>query len=124
MVPSFEMAPLSNGSETDATPGWPPMSVNADSMAALGPGSVSLVPSLEAKTSWAVDPDWAGKRSSSRSKAFCDSLPGMANVSSVLPSKVKFRTVAPDRATSQRAMTTHFLRTATCPSRYSRSAMT
>src|SRR5918994_6253556 len=76
MRPSSESWPLSrsNGLGAAVTCGWAPISSTVRSIAACRSDSRN-VPDSAAKTTFAVSPDSAGKRSSSKSIAACDSVP-------------------------------------------------
>ena len=86
MRPSLESwpLPLANGPGAPVTRGWSRISATVRSIAARRSVS-SSVPDSTAKTTLAVSPDTAGKRSSKRSIALCDSVPGVRTSSTNEP---------------------------------------
>ena len=83
--PSSESLPaVWKGSSTDATCGWRSILASAVPMSRLGPGC-SSAPLSVLKTTTACVPDWASKRSSRRSCACWDSMPGTVKSSLKLP---------------------------------------
>ncbi len=106
MVPSLLTAPAWNGSSTEETCGPAPSAVTSSPTWALPALSEILPPSGARITTRAVAPSApaAGNCSSSRSKAFWDSVPGMEKESSGGAGAAEEATPAPtSRATHSRA---------------------
>jgi hypothetical protein len=106
-----------NGLTTESMPSTPSIAVTIRSMVASLSASVTDAPEGASTTTCALAPATEGNTASSRSRAFCDSVPGMLNDSLVCPPSAMLPPSIPTSTSTQTPIVRHACRYEKRPSR-------